>query len=149
MAVKYKDYYETLGVAKTATPEEIKPAFRKLARIHHPDVAKNKAAGEAQFKEINEAYEVLGDADKRGKYDEMGANWRRPPQVRPTAAAGRRELGCRRTLNSAEQAIATSLSHSLEAARMGTDRRDARAAGSLRMPGEMLRPTSWCHWTRF
>ena len=75
MALKFKDYYETLGVARTATPDEIKQAFRKLARIHHPDVAKNKVAGEEKFKEINEAYEVLGDPDKRKKYDELGANW--------------------------------------------------------------------------
>src|SRR5271169_5261092 len=75
MAVQFKDYYETLGVARSATPEEIKQAFRKLARIHHPDVAKNKVAGEKKFKEINEAYEVLGDPEKRQKYDQLGANW--------------------------------------------------------------------------
>ncbi|MFY9922907.1 MAG: J domain-containing protein [Opitutaceae bacterium] len=75
MALKFKDYYETLGVPKTATPDEIKQAFRKLARIHHPDVAKNKVAGEVKFKEINEAYEVLGDPEKRRRYDELGANW--------------------------------------------------------------------------
>ena len=75
MALKFQDYYETLGVARTASAEEIKQAFRKLARIHHPDVAKNKIAGEAKFKEINEAYEVLGDPDKRRRYDELGANW--------------------------------------------------------------------------
>jgi curved DNA-binding protein len=75
MAVQFKDYYQTLGVTRTASAEEIKQAFRKLARIHHPDVAKNKAAGEAKFKEINEAYEVLGDPDKRKRYDELGANW--------------------------------------------------------------------------
>jgi curved DNA-binding protein len=75
MAVKFQDYYETLGVPRTASAEEIKQAFRKLARVHHPDVAKNKAAGEAKFKEINEAYEVLGDPEKRRRYDELGANW--------------------------------------------------------------------------
>jgi curved DNA-binding protein len=75
MAVKFQDYYETLGVPRTATEDDIKQAFRKLARIHHPDVAKNKVAGEAKFKEINEAYEVLGDPDKRKKYDELGASW--------------------------------------------------------------------------
>ena len=75
MAVKFKDYYETLGVARTAPQEEIKQAFRKLARLYHPDVAKNKASGEAKFKEINEAYEVLGDPEKRRRYDELGANW--------------------------------------------------------------------------
>ncbi len=75
MAVKFKDYYETLGVARAASPEEIKKAFRALARLHHPDVAKNKAKGEEKFKEINEAYEVLGDPEKRRRYDELGANW--------------------------------------------------------------------------
>lgn len=75
MAVKFQDYYQILGVQRTATPDEIKQAFRKLARIHHPDVAKNKAAGEAKFKEINEAYEVLSDPEKRRRYDELGENW--------------------------------------------------------------------------
>jgi len=75
MAVKFQDYYETLGVPRGASAEEIKQAFRKLARVHHPDVAKNKASGEAKFKEINEAYEVLGDPEKRRRYDELGANW--------------------------------------------------------------------------
>jgi len=77
MAIKFKDYYETLGVPRTASPEEIKKAFRKLARIHHPDTAsdKDKAGAEEKFKEINEAYEVLGDTDKRRRFDELGANW--------------------------------------------------------------------------
>jgi len=75
MPVQYKDYYEILGVPRTATADEIKKAFRKLARIHHPDVAKNKAAGEIKFKELNEAYEVLSDPEKRQKYDQLGANW--------------------------------------------------------------------------
>ncbi len=75
MPVKFQDYYETLGVARTATAEEIKLAFRKLARIHHPDVAKNKVTGEAKFKEINEAYEVLSDPEKKKKYDELGPDW--------------------------------------------------------------------------
>jgi len=75
MAVKFQDYYETLGVTRSATAEEIKLAFRKLARLYHPDVAKNKITGEAKFKEINEAYEVLGDPEKRRRYDELGPNW--------------------------------------------------------------------------
>jgi curved DNA-binding protein len=75
MAVEFKDYYKTLGVERSATQEEIKQAFRRLARVHHPDVARNKAAGEAKFKEINEAYEVIGDPEKRRRYDELGANW--------------------------------------------------------------------------
>ena len=77
MAVQYKDYYQTLGVSKTATQDEIRTAFRKLARVHHPDVAKDKKAAESKFKEINEAYEVLGDPEKRQKYDTLGADWER------------------------------------------------------------------------
>src|SRR5213596_902301 len=77
MPVQFKDYYETLGVPKTATQDEIRKAFRKLARQFHPDVAKDKKAAEAKFKEINEAYEVLGDPEKRQKYDTLGANWAR------------------------------------------------------------------------
>src|ERR1035437_8346826 len=75
MALKFQDYYETLGVARAASADEIKQAFRQLARLHHPDVAKNKVTGEAKFKEINEAYEVLSDPEKRRRYDELGANW--------------------------------------------------------------------------
>src|ERR1700731_753287 len=72
----FKDYYSTLGVAKTATEKEIKQAYRKLARKHHPDVNPGDKSAETKFKEINEAYEVLGDPAKRKKYDELGANWR-------------------------------------------------------------------------
>lgn len=75
MAAQFRDYYETLGVSKGATADEIKSAFRKLARKHHPDLAKDKKAAEEKFKEINEAYEVLNDPEKRRKYDEYGANW--------------------------------------------------------------------------
>lgn len=75
MAVAYKDYYATLGVARDASDDDIKKAFRKLARQYHPDVAKDKKVAEDKFKEINEAYEVLSDPAKRQKYDQLGAGW--------------------------------------------------------------------------
>jgi curved DNA-binding protein len=85
----FKDYYSTLGVAKTATEKEVKQAFRKLARKHHPDVNPGDKSAESKFKEINEAYEVLGDPDKRKKYDELGANWRMYEQAGgPGGSAG-------------------------------------------------------------
>ena len=83
MAVEFKDYYKTLGVARTASDEEIRKAFRKLARQYHPDVAKDKKTAEEKFKEINEAYEVLSDPAKRKKYDELGADWKQGAQFRP------------------------------------------------------------------
>ncbi len=85
MAVQYKDYYEILGVSKTATEDELKKAFRKLARKYHPDVAEDKKNAEAKFKEINEAYEVLSDPAKRQKYDTLGPNW---DQQMPGRGAG-------------------------------------------------------------
>jgi DnaJ-class molecular chaperone len=86
--MEFKDYYSTLGVAKTATEKEIKTAFRKLARKHHPDVNPGDKAAEARFKELNEAYEVLGEPEKRKKYDELGANWRMYEQAGAGAGAG-------------------------------------------------------------
>ena len=80
MSVEFKDYYVTLGVARDASGDDIKKAFRKLARQHHPDVAKDKQGGEEKFKAINEAYEVLSDPEKRKKYDRLGAQ--------PRAAGG-------------------------------------------------------------
>src|SRR5689334_14512262 len=71
----YQDYYKILGVDKSADDKEIQKAFRKLARKYHPDVNPNDKSAEKHFKEINEAYEVLSDADKRAKYDQLGSNY--------------------------------------------------------------------------
>ncbi len=82
MAVKYKDYYEILGVDRNASQEEIQRAYRKLARKYHPDI--NKEAGaEDKFKEINEAYEALKDPEKRKKYDQLGSDWEAGQDFRP------------------------------------------------------------------
>jgi curved DNA-binding protein len=90
VAVEYKDYYKILGVPKTATDKEIKAAYRKLARKHHPDVNKNDPKAEARFKEINEANEVLSDPSKRQRYDALGSDWSayRPGPGGPGAGPG-------------------------------------------------------------
>ena len=88
MSVHYKDYYQSLGVPRTASADELKKSYRKLAREFHPDVAKDKKKAEEKFKEINEAYEVLSDADKRKKYDELGANWKSGAEFRPPPGHG-------------------------------------------------------------
>jgi curved DNA-binding protein len=75
MATTFRDYYATLGVARAATEKEVKSAFRKLARQFHPDVNPGNKEAEARFKEITEAYEVLGDPEKRKKYDDLGPRW--------------------------------------------------------------------------
>ncbi|MFO1486515.1 MAG: J domain-containing protein [Verrucomicrobiaceae bacterium] len=75
MSAQFKDYYATLGVPRDASADDIKKAFRKLARQYHPDTAKDKKAAEEKFKEINEANEVLSDPEKRKKYDLLGARW--------------------------------------------------------------------------
>lgn len=74
--MEYKDYYKILGVTKTASAAEIKKAYRSLAKKYHPDKTKGDRAAEEKFKDISEAYEVLGDEEKRKQYDQLGANWR-------------------------------------------------------------------------
>lgn len=88
----FKDYYAILGVPRTASADDLKKAFRQLARKFHPDVAKDKRGAEEKFKEVNEAYEVLSDPEKRRRYDTLGANWQdgAPP---PPRRGGRRQPG--------------------------------------------------------
>jgi len=83
--MEYRDYYATLGVPRDASQADIKKAYRRLARKHHPDVNTGDAAAETRFKEINEAHEVLGDPQKRKAYDALGANWE---QYQRAAASG-------------------------------------------------------------
>jgi curved DNA-binding protein len=84
--LEYKDYYAVLGVPRTASPADIKKAYRKLARQHHPDAKPGDKASERRFKEVNEANEVLGDPDKRRQYDELGANWEQLSRARAAGA---------------------------------------------------------------
>lgn len=80
--MEYRDYYKILGVARAATAEEIKKSYRRLARKYHPDVSKEKDA-EQKFKEVQEAYEVLKDPEKRAAYDQLGSDWKSGQQFRP------------------------------------------------------------------
>lgn len=88
MPAQFRDYYETLGVSKTASQDEIKSSFRKLARKFHPDTAEDKKVAEEKFKEINEAYEVLSDPEKRKKYDSYGASWQQGGFQPPPGGGG-------------------------------------------------------------
>lgn len=86
MSIAFKDYYATLAVDRDASAADIKKAFRKLARKHHPDVAKDKASAEEKIREINEAYEVLSDPAKRAKYDRLGSDDIGPEDFGPSAS---------------------------------------------------------------
>jgi DnaJ-class molecular chaperone len=88
MAVKFRDYYEVLGVPRGATEEEIRNEYRKLARKHHPDVNPGDKSAEDRFKEINEAYQVLSDKEKRRRYDQLGENYASGSDFTPPPGAG-------------------------------------------------------------
>ena len=91
--LEYKDYYKTLGVARTATPAEIKKVYRRLARELHPDKNPGNKTSETRFKEVNEAHEVLGDPKKRQQYDALGSNWEQVARARRAGAAGSGQAG--------------------------------------------------------
>jgi curved DNA-binding protein len=89
MAVKFRDYFETLGLSRDATDEQIRNAYRKLARKYHPDVNPGNKDAEEKFKEINEAYSVLSDLQKRKQYDKLGQNWKAGADFKPPPDWGR------------------------------------------------------------
>jgi DnaJ-class molecular chaperone len=95
MAVKFHDYYETLGVARDASEDAIKKAYRKAARKHHPDLNPGNKAAEERFKEVGEAYEVLSDKEKRKRYDALGRNWKAGMDFTPPPGAGSASGGFR------------------------------------------------------
>ena len=88
MSVDYKDYYKILGVERSASEDEIKKAYRKLALKYHPDHNPGDKSAEAKFKDVGEAYEVLGDPQKRKQYDLLGANWKDGQRFTPPPGWG-------------------------------------------------------------
>lgn len=127
--MKYEDYYATLGVARSATPDEIQRAFRQKARQYHPDISKEPDA-EEQFKKVNEAYEVLKDPDKRRSYDALGSNWKAGQDFRPPPGWGGGTAGFEDLFSGAGRSVNISELFESMFSRAG----GARAAGT-RPPG--------------
>ena len=121
----YKDYYAVLGVPRTASEKEIKKAFRKLAREHHPDVKGGDAAAEKRFKEVNEANAVLSDPDKRALYDRLGSDWEAYARGGAGAGAGARAGAARGGSRRGDSVPAPS-----EVGRVGRRPGAGRSAGS-------------------
>jgi curved DNA-binding protein len=134
MAVKFKDYYDVLGVSRSATEDEIRKEYRKLARKHHPDVNPGDKSAEEKFKDINEAYEVLSDADKRKRYDQLGPNWKAGADFTPPPSGdnGRVDFGDFSEFFGREQG-GGGFSDFFES--MFGGRRGARAGSGFRMRG--------------
>src|SRR6059058_2844028 len=157
MAVQFRDYYETLGVSKTASEDEIRSAFRKLARKYHPDVAKDKKTAEEKFKQINEAYEVLSDPEKRRKYDRLGENWNQPGGFQPPPQWGGGQPGGFRWGSGENGGVefefgGTGFSdfskHSSGAVVVGRPSAGSDSAAPWRSAGAMSKPTSWSRWRK-
>ena len=149
--MEYRDYYKVLGVARAATAEDIKKSYRRLARKYHPDVSKEKDA-EQKFKEVQEAYEVLKDPEKRAAYDQLGSDWKSGQQFRPPPdwASGFEFSGGSPPpgqpavrMCSRRKASAISSRRSL-AARARWARRD----GASRRQGAIIMPASTSTWRR-
>src|ERR1700676_2318029 len=135
MAVKFKDYYDVIGVPRTATADDIRKEYRKLARKYHPDVNPGDKSAEEKFKEVNEAYEVLSDPDKRKRYDQLGANWKAgadftPPP--PPGGNGQFEYGDFGDVFGGGQSGFSDFFESLF-----TGRRGARGGAGFRMRGQV------------
>ncbi len=133
MPVKYKDYYEILGVKREATEDQVRQAFRRLARKYHPDVNPGNNAAEEKFKEINEAYEVLSDADKRRRFDRLGADWKNGADFTPPPGWSHINIDFNGRSEPASGGIFSDFFESLfgggRQSRQGEDRRSGRNKG--------------------
>src|ERR1700722_12020037 len=135
MAVKFRDYYDVLGTSKAATEDDIRKAYRALARKHHPDVNPGDKSAEEKFKEINEAYEVLSDPEKRKRYDQLGPNWKAGSDFTPPPGSQNGNVDFDRFGESFSKAGGSSgFSDFFESLFGG--RRPARAGAGFRMRGE-------------
>jgi len=136
MAVKFKDYYDVLGVPKTASEDEIRKAFRKLARKYHPDVNPGDKSAEEKFKEINEAYEVLSDADKRKRYDELGPTGRPARTLRRLCDESVPEatVPVSKASSGLEEPATSAISSRVSLARAAAAARDSTCAAKMSKP---------------